>query len=123
MSNPSRAAGIKSEMPPVSGSILPLGIVLFMRPSLGDVVLSPAVVGQGLEAVISAVVAVVVLPVVVPVVVPAVVPVVVVVPIVVVVPEVVPVVPSLAATQRRTVWRGSPAVDPACAKVKVPSVA
>src|SRR5215203_7524388 len=61
MSNPSRASGTTSEMPPVSGSFLPLGIVLPMTPSLGDVVLSPAVVspvvvGQGLEAVLSPVV-------------------------------------------------------------------
>src|SRR5215203_1137262 len=38
------AAGSTSESPPVSGSFLPLGIVLSMTPSLGEVVPPPAVV-------------------------------------------------------------------------------
>src|SRR5215203_2127734 len=38
------AAGSTSESPPVSGSFLPLGIVLSMTPSLGEVVPPPAMV-------------------------------------------------------------------------------
>src|SRR5215218_5219111 len=71
------AAGTSSDSPPVSGSFLSSGIVSSMTPSLGEVVV-PAVVGQGLEAVVS------------PVVVPEVVVVVVVSPVVVVPVVVVP---------------------------------
>src|SRR5215212_3539647 len=106
MRNPRRASGTTSEMPPVSGSFLPLGIVLPMTPSLGDVVLSPAVVspvvvGQGLEAVVSAVVAVVVSPVVVPVAVSVVVP---------GVPVVVPVVVSTVVVSPVVLGQGLEAV-------------
>ena len=88
MSNPTRASGTTSEMPPVLGSILPSGIVLPMTPSLGEVVV-PAVVGHSL------------VPVVVPVVVPVGVVAVVVSPAVVVASEVVvPVVPSNSVRTR-----------------------
>jgi hypothetical protein len=111
MSNPSRAAGTSSEIPPVLGRALPFTIVLPMTPFLGDVVtpafgdvvapavvpvaapvVVPVVVRQGFEAVVVPVVAPVVVPVVV---VPsvAVVPDVVVVLVPVVVVVLVPVVP------------------------------
>src|SRR5215208_1372769 len=113
MSNPSRAAGTKSDTPPVLGRALPFTIVLPMTPFLGDVVtpafgdvvvpavvfvlapvVLPVVVGQGFEAVVVPMVvpgvvvtSVAIVPVVEVVLVPVVVPVV-----VVVLPAVVPVV-------------------------------
>jgi hypothetical protein len=148
MSKVSRAAaGTSTERPPppVLGSTLSLGIVSLMTPSWGEVVLPavvlsvPVVVGQVLVPVVDVLVVVVVLPVVdvpvvvVAVVVTAVVPVVVpvAVPVVVVVVVVVPVVPVVAVvvvegvvlTQKRTLLRDSPSLDPASSKVKVPEEA
>ena len=112
MSNASTAAaGIRREMPPVSGRTLSLGMVSSMTPSLADVVL-PAVVVPDVEVVSSEVVVPVVsLAVVVPVVlVPVVVPVVsvpvvpVVMPVVVVVVGPVVVVVTLSSGRQNATW-------------------